>query len=541
VRDLSVRFATADGEVRAVDGVSFSVRRGEAVGIVGESGAGKSATVLAVLGLLPPSARSHGSIVFDGRELTDLPPRQWRSLRGRRLALAFTESVTALDPMRSVGDLLVEAVLAHRPLGRREAVAESERALEAAGLTVTRDLMRRYPHQLSGGMRQRVMVAVAVVNDPELLVLDEPTSSLDSIARDRMLRTLTGLRDSSGAAIVLVTHDLAAASVMCDRVLVMRDGRIVESGSTRQVLREPRSAYAAGLVRSVGPGPAPERGPGEPRRDQEDLPRPEALLEVTDLVVRYSRPGTWRSAGSGAAVDGVSLTLNHRESLGLVGESGAGKTSLARAVLQLRRPEAGSVRFAGRELTTMSAGGLREVRARLQVLLQDPFASLDPRMSVGESIAEPLRIHRRWRDGGPERVRELLERVGLGPGYADRYPHELSAGQRQRICLARAVALEPRLLVLDEPVSAVDVSVRAELLELLDEWRESLGLAYLVISHDLSVVRRLCDTVAVMSRGRMVESGPVARVLTDPAHPRTRDLVRAVASLDGSDPNDAGA
>ncbi|RSZ62384.1 ABC transporter ATP-binding protein [Corynebacterium hylobatis] len=468
VRDLRV----GDG---LVGGVSFTVGRGERVGIIGESGSGKSLTALSVMGLLPRGLHANGSVKLLDQETVGLPDRRMRPLRGKVAAMVFQEPMTALDPLMSVGKQVAEAA------GRRDVADLFTRvALDPAR-------MGAYPHELSGGQRQRVLIAMALAGEPDLLICDEPTTALDVTVQGQILELLDDLVDRLGISLLFITHDLGVINRMCRRVLVMSEGRIVEDGETRQVLRSPAHPYTRRLVAASRPGPPAEvRDVGEP------------VLSLDKVTRRY---------GDTLALDGVSLTVHRGERLGVVGGSGSGKTTLLRQFAGLDTPDSGTV--------TVGAG--------VQVVFQDPQSSLNPRLRIGRSVAEG--------GGDQERVAEVLAEVGLPEDAAERFPHQFSGGQRQRISIARAVAGRPEVLLADEPVSALDVSVRAQVLDLLDHLVEEYGLTLVFITHDLSVLRQVCSTVAVMYQGRIVEHGPTEQVWADPQHEYTRSLLAAIPRM----------
>ncbi|RCV52207.1 ABC transporter ATP-binding protein [Marinitenerispora sediminis] len=523
--DVSVRFATGGGEVRATSGITFDVRPAEVVAVVGESGSGKSVSALSSIGLLPRTGRVDGSITLDGRELLDLDERRMRSVRGNDVAVVFQEPMTALNPVFTVGWQLAEVLRRHLGMTRPAARDRARELLELVGIPDARRALRAYPHQLSGGQRQRVVIAMAVACDPKVLIADEPTTALDVTVQAEILDLLRDLRDRLRTAIVLITHDMGVVADLADRVVVMYRGEIVEQGDVRQVLTEPRHPYTARLLaavphlgRAAGRAPDRARPAAGPERDGAQADPP-AALELRDLVVEY---------GAVRAVRGVSLRVDPGEVLGLVGESGSGKSTVGRCAAALQHPTSGTVHIAGRDVTGLPARRLRPLRRDFSIVFQDPASSLDPRMTVGDSVAEPLRMHRVCRGRAlAGRVAELLDSVALGAGMRDRYPHELSGGQRQRVSIARALALEPRLLIADEPTSALDVSVQAEILDLFLDLQRRLGFGCLFISHDLAVVELLADRVAVMRGGEIVESGPASRVLGEPDHPYTRALLAA--------------
>ena len=535
VRDLRVGFATEAGAVRAVDGVDFDLEAGEVLAIVGESGSGKSTTALSVVGLTrSPNATIEGSVRLRGAELLGAGERELQRVRGERVAMVFQDPMTSLNPVYRVGAQIAEAIRAHRPgVGREEARARAAELLDSVGIPDAARRVDDYPHELSGGMRQRATIAMALALEPEVLIADEPTTALDVTVQAQILALLRRLNRERDLATILITHDLGVVAEVADRVLVMHEGRIVERGALDEVFYAAGDPYTQRLLDAVirldRPAPARPGRAGEP------------LLEVSGLVKHYPvrRGPLRREVDRVRAVDGVSLSLRQGETLGLVGESGCGKSTLCRAVLGLIRPDAGSVRFEGREIAGLSRREMRPLRRRAQLVFQDTYASLNPRRRVGQIVAEPLRLHRAA--SGAELRRQghdLLRRVGLGPEYHDRFPHELSGGQRQRVGIARALALRPKLIVADEPVSALDVSIRAQILDLLAELQEELGLAYVFVAHDIGVVRHVSDRIAVMHEGRIVEEGPAGRVCERPADAYTKALL---ASVPVPDPREARA
>ncbi|MCF6469376.1 dipeptide ABC transporter ATP-binding protein [Nonomuraea sp. MG754425] len=621
VRNLVVEFATPAGVVRAVDGMSYEVYCGETLSVVGETGSGKSVSVLAALGLLQTAnlRRVSGEVVLDGVDLLTLPQVELRRRLGRDVAMIFQDAISALNPVQRVGDQIAEGLRVHdRALtadAARERVVE---LLEMVGVPHPRARYDQYPHQFSGGMCQRVMIAMAIANRPKVLIADEPTTALDVSVQAQILDVLRLAREETGAGVVLITHDLGVVAETADRVAVTYGGRIVETGDVTSIFTRPRHPYTAALMRSLPrldstaerllpiPGQPPDlseippgcafaprcptsRGrevcvqtrpelraddagngasachfpdevaaPGAPPPSTEsaepssgeaagpssgeaavpdaevpDAEVPDAevpVLEVGDAVSRFPvRSGVFARASAWVhAVDGVSLRIPPGGTLGLVGESGCGKTTLARLVLRLVDASGGRILVEGDDVGRASRSGLRRIRRRAQMVFQDPNGSLNPRLTVGDNVAEPLRLQRLPRARRREEVRELFSRVGLREEHLDRFPAEFSGGQRQRVAIARALASRPRLLILDEPVSALDVSVQAQVLNLLADLQEESGMAYLFVSHDLSVVRQVADQVAVMYLGKIVESGPVARVYDDPRHPYTRSLLASV-------------
>jgi len=596
VQDLHTVFMTDDGPVHAVDGVSFRVGPGETLGIVGESGSGKSVTALSLMRLLEEPARIvGGSIRFQGKNVLAMSRAELTAWRGDRAAMVFQDPMTGLNPVLRILRQVTEHIVSH---GRMKPAAARKRGIELLrrmGVAAPERAAGAFPHEFSGGMRQRVMMAIGVANDPALLIADEPTTALDVTIQAQILDLLRGLNQEFGTAIVLISHDLGVIGTVCRRVAVMYAGEVVEEAETEAVLKDPRHPYSWALVNAVPRLDAPtgarltsiegtppdalhppqgcrfeprcpfrisrcaqehpplmEVAPGRRARcwvtaEGHTLPRPvlpapaeaarprmaEApLLEAKGVEKHFPLPRrSWFTPpGAVHAVNGVDIALHRRESLGIVGESGCGKSTLARLLTRLHQPTGGQVLFEGHDITHASAAEMRPLRPRLQMVFQDPYASLNPRMTVGDALAEPLLAHGRAASSraAAERVAELLATVGLKPGFASRFPHEFSGGQRQRISIARALALDPSVVVADEPVSALDVNVQAQVLNLMLDLRERLGLSYLFIAHDLAVVRAFCDRVAVMYLGRIVEEGPADEVLSRPLHPYTVALTSAI-------------
>ena len=531
IERLRVEIPTSRGVTAPVDDVSLDIRAGEMLGLVGESGSGKSMTAMSVLRMLPTQAAriASGRIVLDGEDLVAASERRLRQVRGGRVGTIFQEPLTALNPVFTIGDQLTEPLRRHRGLRRRAAWARGIELLDMVGIRRPERVMGDYPFQLSGGMRQRVMIAIAMSCEPQLLIADEPTTALDVTTQAQILDLMVGLQEEHGTAILLITHDLGVVAQSCQRVAVMNQGRIVETASVDDLFENPQAEYTKRLLGFRPPAIAESR---RERIAPAPAPVDPPLLEVTDLTKHYTR-GRGRRAETVRAVDGVSFTLQAGRTLAIVGESGSGKSTTGRAVLRLVDPTSGAVRFEGRDVLAMSGEELRAWRSDAQIIFQDTYASLDPRWKVGDSLAEPLARHTalsaRERRA---RVAESLELVGLTAEHAARFPHEFSGGQRQRIGIARALVLRPKLVVADEPVSALDVSVQAQVLDLMRRLQDDLGLAYLFITHDLSVVAEIADDVQVMHQGLVVERGSVDAVLRDPQHPYTKALLAAVPPSD---------
>jgi peptide/nickel transport system ATP-binding protein len=531
LEDLNVRFSTPEGEVAAVQDLSLAVNRGECLGVVGESGAGKSQAFLAVMGLLASNGRVSGHATFDGMDLIERGGVDLDRIRGARIGMVFQDPMTSLTPHLSVGDQVAEPIVRHLDVSWREARSRALALLQRVHVTDAPQRMTQYPHELSGGMRQRVMIAIALACDPELLIADEPTTALDVTIQAQILALLAELKRERGMAMVLITHDFGAIAGLADRVAVMRGGRVVELDSVGAVMKAPRHPYTQGLLRAMPRMEGPFAG-----TSLSEVPAPagaQAALAISRLSVQFEMQRGWFGLGRSAtlrAVDDVSLDLRAGEAVGVVGESGCGKSTLARAALMLIRPSAGQVVWMGRSLGSLSGSELKPLRRDLQIVFQDPLASLDPRMTIGEIVEEPLRVHRPALSAG-ERARavaEMLIRVGLAPDQANRYPHEFSGGQCQRVGIARAMILEPRFLVCDEPVSALDVSIQEQIVTLLADLKREYGMCILFVSHNLAVVRRLCERVLVLYLGRMMELAPAGSLYTQPRHPYTRNLLDAV-------------
>ena len=526
MRDLSVSFAVEGAEVEAVRHVSFDIERGASMALVGESGSGKSVTALSIMQLLPyPKARHpSGSIRFQGEELIGAPDARMQRVRGDRIAMIFKEPMTSLNPLHTIEKQINEVLRVHKHLSRRAAHARTLELLRLVGLPEAERRLDAYPHQLSGGQRQRVMIAMALANEPDLLIADEPTTALDVTIQAQILTLLAELRAKFGMALLLITHDLGVVRKMVERVCVMSAGEIVEAGATREIFESPQHPYTRRLLAA------------EPRR-MARAPRADApvVMEAHDVRVWFPiRRGLLRRmVGHIKAVDGVSLTVREGQTVGVVGESGSGKTTLGLALLRLQSCQ-GRIRFGGVELQSMSSRELRPLRRTMQIVFQDPFGALSPRMSIAQIVGEGLGVHGIGATAAERRelIDGALREVGLDPALRDRYPHEFSGGQRQRIAIARAMVLKPRFVVLDEPTSALDMSVQAQVVDLLRELQARHRLAYLFISHDLKVIRAVSDEILVMRDGRVVEQGPTERIFEQPEQAYTRALMAAAFDLE---------
>lgn len=576
VRQLTTEFRSEHYTIRAVDGVSFRLERGRALGIVGESGSGKSVTALSIMRLIPtpPGRILSGEVLFyhrDGTvvELLQLPERQMQHYRGNRIAMIFQEPMTSLNPVFRCGDQVMEALMLHRKLTRKQARQRTVELFAEVGLPEPELMLERYPHQLSGGQKQRVMIAMAISCEPDILIADEPTTALDVTVQATILELMRQLQRSHQMALIFISHDLGVIAEIANDVAVMYRGRIVEYGPLEQIFTDPRHPYTKGLLacrprldrklrilptvrdfmEELPDGTIRERlhisvhqyidaltlPEHDLQRRRTELAQQSTLLQVEDLYVHFPiRRGLFgRVRGYVRAVDGISFTIRRGETVGLVGESGSGKTTTGRAILRLIEPTAGRILFDGIDVRSLSGAELKALRRQMQIVFQDPYASLNPRLSVGSALMEVLRVHKLFSSDRERReyVFWLLHKVGLEPRHFWHYPHEFSGGQRQRIGIARALAVQPRFIVCDEPVSALDVSVQAQVLNLLLELRQEFGLTYLFITHDWSVVKFISDRIAVMHAGRIVELGDAEELYANPQHEYTRRLIAAIPAI----------
>ncbi len=545
VRDLTVEFAVEQAWRPVVMEVGFDLAEGEVLGIVGESGSGKTVTSRALISLLPAgvSRVPRGEVLFEGQDLLHLPPAALTEVRGGRIGMVFQNPTTHLDPVMRIGEQIALGLRLHRDMDRQAARKRAIALLEEVGFSHPHRQVDAFPHELSGGMRQRAMIAAALSCDPAILIADEPTTALDVTVQAQIIGLLRDLQRSRGLAIVFISHDLGLVADFCERVVVMERGRIVEAGPVQQVIGRPQHAYTKKLLGSQ-PGliPPGQYFPLEGQEERAGKPVPVAepgasILEVSELAVRF--PGRRgfadfllrKPAEAFVAVRDVSLSLRRGEALGLVGESGSGKSTLARSVVGLVSPSGGEIRLEGRPFDPQARGG-QDWRRKVQMIFQDPLTSLNPKMSVAQTLAEPLRVHGLCpREEIPARIDRLLHEVGMDGELAGRRPHQLSGGQCQRVGIARALAMEPELLLADEPTSALDVTIQAQILNLLLHLRQSRGLTMLFISHDLAVVRHLCQRIAVMQRGELVETGSVEEIFERPRHDYTRRLLSAVPEV----------
>ncbi|MBR4506561.1 MAG: ABC transporter ATP-binding protein [Bacteroidales bacterium] len=552
VNDLSVAF----GDRTVVDNVSYTLHRGRTLGIVGESGSGKSVSSMALMGLLPKKATVSGTAMLNGTNLLSLTEDEFRAIRGRRIGMIFQEPMTSLNPVQKCGAQVVEMLRQHEDVSDKEARERIIELFREVLLPRPEKIFDSYPHELSGGQKQRVMIAMALINHPDIIIADEPTTALDVTVQKTILELLKSLQEKYGMSILFITHDLGVIAQIADDILVMYRGKVVEQGPADAILHNPQEPYTKGLLACRPPlDSRPERLPtvedylsneelGMWNEELTDIPSPikthSTLIEVRDLDVTYTLKKSifGKPLQTLKGVDGISFDIMEGETLGLVGESGCGKTTLGRALLRLIDHSSGSISYRGRSLDKLSDGEMRTLRPKLQIIFQDPYSSLNPRITIGDAIAEPLAVHsslsrysRNSRLSRRDTVIELMEQVGLQPDWYNRYPHELSGGQRQRVCIARALILQPELVVCDESVSALDVSVQAQVLNLLNDLKRRYHYTYLFITHDLSVVKFLSDRIMVMQQGRIVESGTPDELFANPHTEYTRTLISAIPRL----------
>jgi peptide/nickel transport system ATP-binding protein len=560
IENLSIDFVTEQQSTAAVKNISLQVNRGEILALVGESGSGKSVSSLSILQLLPqpPAKYSTGRILFseDGISTTDLlhaPEKTIRKIRGHKIAMIFQEPMTSLNPVMSCGRQVMESLLIHKNIGAEEAKKQTLAWFEKVKLPEPATIFHRYPHELSGGQKQRVMIAMAMCCQPSLLICDEPTTALDVTVQKTILQLIKELQQQQNMGVIFITHDLGVVAEIANRVAIMYKGEIVEENTRKEIFGSPKHPYTRALIScrpsmhakgerlpTVNDFLGENPGPGMAKQALQLTPSlsTAVLVKVEHLTVRF--PGKANLLGNTTsyftAVDDVSFELFKGETLGLVGESGCGKTSLGRALLRLIEPASGKVLFNGTDITRLGKDQVKQMRKDVQLIFQDPYSSLNPRLAIGDAIAEPMKIAGIEKSGRErkKKVAELLDRVNLSSGMMNRYPHEFSGGQRQRIVIARALALNPSFLVCDESVSALDVSVQAQVLNLLNELKADLGLTMLFISHDLSVVRYMCDRIMVMNRGKIIESGPADDVYYHPQSHYTKQLIEAVPTVPGS-------
>ena len=526
-KNIAVRFKVMGGEIEAVKDVSFTLHRGQTIALVGESGSGKSVTARAVMRLLSKRARvSEGtSILYDGKDMARLPQSQMRFLRGNRLSMIFQEPMSSLNPVYKIGTQLAEVLRIHNKISKAAAWARAIELLAEVQIPDPEARINQYPHQLSGGQRQRVMIAMALANNPDVLIADEPTTALDVTVQAEILNLIKALKAKTGMAVILITHDLTVVRQFADHVYVMQHGLVREQGETEQVFTNPQHPYTKRLLGAEPKGQANALDVGQ-----------DTVLSGKDVRVTYTlrKGGVFRGTYSQLqAVDGLSLTLKRGETLGLVGESGSGKTTFGQALLRLNKLDGGEVSFLGERIDTHTRAQMKPLRSRMQIVFQDPFASLNPRMSVRQIIEEGLIVNGIGTGAKDRlaRVQQALRDAGMPDTILNRFPHEFSGGQRQRLAIARAIALEPEFILLDEPTSALDLSVQAQIIDLLRQLQRDRGLSYVFISHDLKVVRALCHRVIVMQNGKIVEQGPVQDVLERPTTEYTKRLVRAAFEI----------
>ncbi|SFJ94259.1 peptide/nickel transport system ATP-binding protein [Marinilactibacillus piezotolerans] len=522
VQKLSIIFEQGDSSNEVATDIHFEVSKGETLGIVGESGSGKSVTARSIMRLLPPNAQNNenSKIVFMGKDLTQLSEKEMRKIRGKDIGMIFQDPMTSLNPTMRIGDQITESIQFHQKLRKKAAKEEALNIMELVGIKDIEFRYKQYPHEFSGGMRQRMMIAIALACNPALLIADEPTTALDVTIQAQILDLLKDIQKKFGTSIILITHDFGVVANMCDRVIVMKDGEIVESGTTKNIFDHPKHTYTKKLLEAVPNLQNEQKAFSNVNRSKKPL------LSIRNLQKHFD-------LGKGSvlkAVDGVSFDIYEKETLGLVGESGSGKSTTGRTILRLHEATSGEVLYEGFNLNNLTASEMKDMRKHMQIIFQDPYASLDPRMKVVDIIGEALDVHKLAENKQDRfnKVIDLLELVGLDPSFAMRYPHEFSGGQRQRIGIARALAVNPKFIVCDEPLSSLDASIQSQIVELLEDLQKKLGLTYMFIAHDLSMVKRISDRVAVMYNGNIVELAKSEELFANPLHPYTKKLLSAI-------------
>ena len=555
IEDLKIEFHTEDRIVNAVKGISFEIPKGKTIGLVGESGSGKSVTSLSVMRLLPepPAKIPSGKILFQGENLLEKTEEQMRRIRGNKVSMIFQEPMTSLNPLFTIGDQVAEVLMLHKKMTKQEAIDKTVDLFDQVGIPDPKGRVNSYPHELSGGQRQRVMIAMAIACEPELLIADEPTTALDVTIQKQILELLANLQKKYGMSVLFITHDLGVIADIADEVVVMYRGDIVEQGDTASIFKNAQHPYTKGLLACR---PSLEKNPhrlptvsdfmtpdgketGFSVEDQKVIKanRPitdenPVILEIKDINTHFPLEKNFFGSVQSwvKAVDGVDLEVRKGRTLGVVGESGCGKTTLGRSILRLINPTSGQVIYKGEDITAMNSSELRDLRRKMQIIFQDPYASLNPRMTLASAIIEPMQIHNLGgsREERIQRAGDLLEKVGLQRDMLNRYPHEFSGGQRQRICIARALAVEPEFIICDESVSALDVSVQAQVLNLLMDLQEEFDLTYIFISHDLAVVKFIADEIAVMNKGKVVEYNDAVNIYSNPQDAYTKKLLSAI-------------
>lgn len=550
IKNLSISFLTGKKATPAVENISFSLHKNEILGIVGESGSGKSVTTLASMGLLPTkTTKISGNIFYNGKDLLHNTKKDWQKLRGNKISMIFQEPMSALNPSMKLGKQITEVLLLHKKISEKTAKEEVLSLFEKVKLPAPQDIYKKYPHQISGGQMQRVMIAMAIACKPQILIADEPTTALDVTVQKEIIRLLKELQQETGMSIIFITHDLALISEIADKVVVMYQGKVIEQSTVDEIFKNPQKDYTKALLHArpalghrlaklptisnfLEKKPlAKEITPEERALWHKKLYTQPPLLEVFNLKKEYyTQIGLFGKKKSVVAVNGVSFSLFEGETLGLVGESGCGKSTLGKAILQLDKATSGTIKYRGKDITQLQGEALRKLRKEIQIIFQDPYSSLNPRLLVGEAIREAMSVHGLYKNvkQRKEKAMELLTRVGLNADFYYRYPHQLSGGQRQRVGIARTIAVEPKLIVCDESVSALDISVQAQVLNLLNELKETFGFTYIFISHDLAVVKHMADQLMVMNAGKIEEIGEADEVYANPQRAYTRKLIDAI-------------